>query len=69
MSNQRSIRSGQQPIKGESDASEKKANESVNERDAPPSKKLTIKDALGEQIAMASKRDRSALRKLRDKNH
>ena len=38
----------------------------MNERDATPSLKPTIKDALSEQIAMANKRDRSETLKLHE---
>ena len=38
----------------------------MNERDATPSLKQTIKDALSEQIAMANKRDRSETRKVHE---
>ena len=38
----------------------------MNERDATPSIKQTIKDALSEQVAMANKRDRSETRKLHE---
>ena len=49
VTNQTSIHGGRQPIKSETDASEKLINEGVNERDSTPSIKQTIKDALSEQ--------------------
>ena len=66
LTNQTSIRGGRQPIKSVSDASEKPTSEGVNERDATPSLKQTINDALSEQIAMANKRNRSETRKLHE---
>ena len=66
LTNQTSIRGGHQPVRSESDASENLTNEGVNERDATPSIKQTIKDALSEQVAMANKRDRTETRELHE---
>ena len=66
LSNQTSTRGRRQPIKSEKHASENLTSEGVNERDATPSLKQTIKDALSEQIAMANKRDRNETRKLHE---
>ena len=67
LANEKPSRGGRQPIKSESDASEKTASKGANDV-TPLSIKQTIRDAFTDQqqLTMARKRDASETRKLHE---